>query len=589
MPELELAAAFVVFALTTWSCSALMSEIAGGGAATAAAGGGAAAAAAAAEQPQEPAAGPQPGQEKFAITGGKRKRELADLERRVAAGETLSKNARKKLLKLKYREEVLPGRKAQQKEQRTERRKEQKAGRRAEAAASSLGEPGPAAAGGFDPLAGAVAMPGPRVAPKTGFAFFEAIGRPRLIAAPMVNQSELPFRLLMKKYGAQLCYTPMIDSKSFANSAAYRASSFSTCDADRPLVAQFAGDDPATVLKAALLVQHQCDAIDLNFGCPQGIARRGHYGAFLLDEPDLICEIVKVLHEGLSVPVTCKVRMVPDRAATIALCKRLEAAGCSLLTVHGRTRDQKGQLTGDVDWSIIKEVKDAVSIPVIANGGIETAADVVRCLEATGADGVMSSEAILACPDVYAPLRVDGTTGEVSLAEGSSETEAHAAGTVPPVPPMSQQCALAQEYLDLSREYPPSPSATMAGGTRGNDTRSNGIVKAHLFKLCYTGLQANEDLRDRLQFAQTFDEHSEVVAELSKRCAAAEGEEAAAAAAVAVEEGKPEPYSWYRRHRRMEDAASKMASRGRAPGSDEAPSAAQRRRKQRQAAAEATT
>ena len=101
-------------------------------------------------------------------------------------------------------------------------------------------------------------MPGPRVAPKTGFAFFEAIGRPRLIAAPMVNQSELPFRLLMKKYGAQLCYTPMIDSKSFANSAAYRASSFSTCKADRPLVAQFAGDDPATVLKAALLVQHEC-------------------------------------------------------------------------------------------------------------------------------------------------------------------------------------------------------------------------------------------------------------------------------------------------------------------------------------------
>jgi len=496
---------------------------------------------------------------------------------------------------------VLPGRKAQQKVQRKERKREQKA---AAAAANALGESGRgAAAGASDQLAGPTAMLGPRVAPKTGFAFFEAIGRPRLIAAPMVNQSELPFRLLMKKYGAQLCYTPMIDSKSFANSAAYRASSFSTCEADRPLVAQFAGDDPATVLKAALLVQHQCDAVDLNFGCPQGIARRGHYGAFLLDEPDLICEIVKVLCAGLSVPVTCKVRMVPDRAATLALCKRLESSGCSLLTVHGRTRDQKGQLTGEVDWSIIKEVKEAVSIPVIANGGIETAADVIRCLEATGADGVMSSEAILACPDLYAPLQVDETSGEVSVAEGSTDAEQlHAAGSVPPVPPMSRQCALAQEYLDLAREYPPSPSATMAGGTRGNDTRSNGIVKAHLFKLCYTGLQANEDLRDRLQFAQTFDEHSEVVAELSKRCSSSgsggkvvEEEPAAAAAAAATAAVRDSsaaagpPCSWYRRHRRMEDAACKMALHGRAPGSDDAPSAAQRRRKQRQQAAAAAT
>ena len=547
----------VLFTAAVWSCSVVMSDE-GPTAATAARGG-------EAGEQARPGGHAQPGQQSFDITGGKRKREIADLERRLATGETLSKNARKRLQKLKYREEVLPGRKVQQKEQRLERRKVIK--KAAKAASQTLDTSNLTTADGTGLVVGNVAMPGPRVAPKVGFAFFEAIGRPRLVAAPMVNQSELPFRLLMKRYGAQLCYTPMIDSKSFANSEAYRRSSFSTCEADRPLIAQFAGDDPATVLKAALLVQHQCDAIDLNFGCPQGIARRGHYGAFLLDEPDLICEIVKVLHEGLSVPVTCKVRMVPDRAATVALCKRLEASGCSLLTVHGRTRDQKGQLTGEVDWSIIKEVKDALSIPVIANGGIETAADVIRCLEETGADGVMSSEAILACPDVYAPLQVDRVTGKVRFSEVSMEAEAHAAGTVPPVPSMSKQCALAQEYLDLASEYPPSPSATMAGGTQGNDTRSNGIVKAHLFKLCYTGLQANEDLRDRLQFAQTFDEHSQVVMELSERCSVAEGKhDTPAAAPTAVAHGQPAPCSWYRRHRRMEAESREMASHGRAPG-----------------------
>ena len=457
-----------------------------------------------------------------------RKRQIAELEARQAGGETLSKNARKKLLKLRYREEVLPGRKVQQRQQRQQRRKQKKEGRRIQAAATAAsgGAVGGAVAGAASVAAAAPPM-APRVAPKVGFAFFEAIGRPRLVAAPMVNQSELPFRLLMRRYGAQLCYTPMIDARSFASSAAYRAASFSTCAADRPLIAQFAGDDPATLLRAALLVQDDVDAVDLNFGCPQGIARRGHYGAFLLDEPDLMCRLVRVLHEGLSVPVTCKVRMLPDDPlATIALCQRLQDAGCSLLTVHGRTRDQKGQMTGRVDWDIIAAVKEKLSIPVIANGGIEVAEDVVRCLEATRADGVMSSEAILACPDLFEPLQVD-STGSVG----------HPSRTAAAVPAMERQCALAQEYLHLARQHPPSPSATLAGGTREHDTRSNGIIKSHLFKLLYTGLQTNEDLRDRLQFAQTFDEHSDVVADLSKR-----GGQAPAAAAM----------SWYRRHRRGE-------------------------------------
>ena len=103
-------------------------------------------------------------------------------------------------------------------------------------------------------------------------------GAPRLVLAPMVNQSELAFRLLARKHGAGLTYTPMLHSSRFAADEAYRLENFDEHASDRPLVVQFCGDDPATLLAAARLVQNRCDAIDINCGCPQGIARRGHYG-----------------------------------------------------------------------------------------------------------------------------------------------------------------------------------------------------------------------------------------------------------------------------------------------------------------------
>lgn len=121
--------------------------------------------------------------------------------------------------------------------------------------------------------------------------FYRRIGSPKYIMSPMVNASELPFRMLGRKYGAQLCYTPMIHAKQFIISPKYRRQIFNTCAEDRPLLVQFCANDPDVLLQASKMVENDCDAIDINFGCPQKIAQRGHYGAFLLNESSLMCRL----------------------------------------------------------------------------------------------------------------------------------------------------------------------------------------------------------------------------------------------------------------------------------------------------------
>ena len=170
------------------------------------------------------------------------------------------------------------------------------------------------------------------------YAFFKAIGSPKFIVAPMVDQSELPYRMLTRKYGANLCYTPMLHSRMFAEGEGYRREFFCPHPEDRPLVVQFCGNDPEILLKAAKYVENDCDAVDINFGCPQGIAKKGNYGSFLLEKTELIRSLVSTLHQNLKVPVTCKMRCLPKEADTIALAKVMESAGCAMLVVHGRTR-----------------------------------------------------------------------------------------------------------------------------------------------------------------------------------------------------------------------------------------------------------
>ncbi|KAI8808639.1 tRNA-dihydrouridine synthase 1 [Cladochytrium replicatum] len=309
--------------------------------------------------------------------------------------------------------------------------------------------------------------------------FRDVLRSSKLIVAPMVDQSEYAWRLLSRRHGAQLCYTPMFHARLFAENATYRADHFLTdAKEDRPLIVQFCANDPEWLLKAAKLVEGECDAVDINLGCPQAIAKRGHYGAFLMEEWELIERMVKKLSSELSIPVTCKIRVFPEVEKTLHYAKMIEAAGCSMLVVHGRLREQKGHKTGLADWEQIRRVKAELSIPVIANGNILYREDLDRCIEQTGVDGVMTAEG-----NLYNPLLFE----DVHL----------------PV------WEVAEEYLAIAK------------GTRDANTS---VVRAHIFKLFKPLLPSHPDLRTALA-GSSMEGIEDITRQLRERVIAAVGAE----------------------------------------------------------------
>jgi tRNA-dihydrouridine synthase 1 len=314
-----------------------------------------------------------------------------------------------------------------------------------------------------------------------------------LVVAPMVDQSDLPFRLLARKYGSNLCFTPMIHSRLLVDSKAYRSKFLIiSLTADRPLIAQLCGSEPKYVLEAARYLEPYVDGIDINCGCPQGIARRGNYGAFLLEQEETLLTLVKHLLKHLKVPLSVKVRLLPPPNAnnlgedpsdhsekfdipkhSLELYTKLVDAGIHLLTVHGRTRHEKAHHIGETDWDTIRKAVELLGdrIPIFANGSIETYEDVEECLRITGADGIMSSEAVLEYPPIFyvnqqLPVRSIG------------------------------RIQLAKEYMALARQYPPHL------GGQGSLLK---CIRVHIHRFLHADLQANTDLRTLLVSASSLD------------------------------------------------------------------------------------
>jgi len=182
---------------------------------------------------------------------------------------------------------------------------------------------------------------------------------------------------------------------------------------DRPLTVQFCSNDPDDLLNAAKLVAPFCDAVDLNLGCPQGIARKGHYGAFLQEDWDLIARMINKLHQELDVPVTAKMRILETPEKTLSYAQTILEAGASIITVHGRQRDQKGHNTGLADWTVLRYLRSHLppDTVIFANGNVLQHDDIAACLEATGADAVMSAEGNLHDPTIFAAPPAVGLEG----------------------------------------------------------------------------------------------------------------------------------------------------------------------------------
>ncbi|KAL4427937.1 hypothetical protein ABPG75_002026 [Micractinium tetrahymenae] len=290
--------------------------------------------------------------------------------------------------------------------------------------------------------------------------WFNAMGAPKFWVAPMVDQSELAFRQLCRRHGATGAYTPMLHARLFLETPAYRAEHFTTTTQDRPLLAQFCANDPDTLLRAAKLVEGYVDGVDLNLGCPQRIAKRGKYGAYLMDDLPLVERVVRTLAGGLSVPVTVKIRRFPCVQRTVEYALMLERAGASLLAIHGRTRAQKRASEVRAEWEHIRAVKQALRIPVLGNGNIRTRADCHTLMDATGVDGVMSAESLLVDPALFSARRLQ-PGGEYGHLDG---------------------CHLLLEYCDLL-DLHPTPWR---------------MVKGHAFQLLGAWLTEFTDIRERL-------------------------------------------------------------------------------------------
>ncbi|XP_023347012.1 tRNA-dihydrouridine(20a/20b) synthase [NAD(P)+]-like isoform X2 [Eurytemora carolleeae] len=250
------------------------------------------------------------------------------------------------------------------------------------------------------------------------------------ICAPMVRYSKLPFRLLVKDYGCDLMYSPMIMADSFYNSQKARDNEFITSEDDRPLIVQFAANQSIHFSESARMVEKYCNGVDLNCGCPQKWAIKEGIGACLINNPEFVADVVKQTRMKVSNPnfsVSVKIRIHEDISQTVDLCRQIQAAGASYITVHGRTRTQKGE---PVNLEAISTISKSLSIPVVANGDIKTLDDVNRVHEITGCKGVMSARGMLENPAMYAgytstPLQCVSDWVRISLERGTPFTTFH--------------------------------------------------------------------------------------------------------------------------------------------------------------------
>ncbi len=235
----------------------------------------------------------------------------------------------------------------------------------------------------------------------------------KIILAPMAGICDLPFRLLCKEQGCDILYTEMISAKGMYYNNKNTGPLIMTDEREKPIGVQIFGSEPELMAEQAKKLEDKGFAfIDVNMGCPVPKIVNNGDGSALMKNPKLIGDIVSALVKATSLPITIKIRagFTADTINAPKIAKIAEESGVTAIAVHGRTREQ--YYHGQADWSVIKAVKDAVSVPVIGNGDICSGADVVRIKEETGCDSVMIGRAAKGNPWIFSEIKYYLETGE---------------------------------------------------------------------------------------------------------------------------------------------------------------------------------
>lgn len=325
-----------------------------------------------------------------------------------------------------------------------------------------------------------------------------------VLLAPMEDVTDASFRIVCKKFGADMVYTEFIPSDGLIRDAAKAIAKMKTSDDEAPIAIQIYGNDPDAMVEAAKMADnadqiaggHGCDIIDINFGCPVNkIAGRGA-GSGMMREPDKMVMITERIVKAVSKPVTVKTRLGWDESSKIIvpLAERLQDAGISALTIHGRTRCQ--MYKGEADWTLIGQVKEnpRMHIPIIGNGDINSPQKASEAFGKYGVDGIMVGRASFGHPWIFREIKHYLTTGEI-------------------LPSMSvnDRVALAKWHLSLST------------GLKGPVT---GVLEMRRHLSCYfKGLPDFKETRVKLVTAPTADEVMALLDYVSERWGACPLEE----------------------------------------------------------------